>query len=74
MSNSRNIATQSDLEELKKSYRFVLDSEDDGSKATKSKNTWQERMVLKYHQQLYKTYVLADFSHYEQSRIGLRWR
>ena len=35
-------------------------------------SSWQERMVAKYHEQLFKEFVLADLS--VPGRIGLRWR
>lgn len=82
MSRVKNITTPSDMEELKKAYKFVLD-EDEGekneggdqtSKESKSASTWQERMVQNYHSHLYKTHVIADLTYYQKGRIGLRWR
>lgn len=35
-------------------------------------SSWQERMVAKYHEHLYKEFALADLS--VPGRIGLRWR
>ena len=36
--------------------------------------TWQERMVQRYHEHLYKDYVLADLTRVQRGQIGLRWR
>lgn len=83
-----DIATPSDLKELKKAYKFVLDDDQDGTLEQHQENqqddskkapaasssTWQERMVEKYHNQLYKSHVIADLTHYQLGRIGLRWR
>uniref|UniRef100_A0A7R9ZUN6 Protein FRA10AC1 n=1 Tax=Pseudo-nitzschia arenysensis TaxID=697910 RepID=A0A7R9ZUN6_9STRA len=47
----------------------------DGSQSahkSSSSNSWQERMVSKYHQHLFKEFALADLS--IPGRIGLRWR
>lgn len=83
MSRMKNITTPSDMEELKKAYKFVLE-EDEGEKnegghetskeESKSASTWQERMVQNYHSHLYKTHVIADLTYYQKGRIGLRWR
>lgn len=77
MSKLKNITTPADLEELKKSYQFIVESTDDdynGCATSTETSCWQDRMVIKYHQHLYKTFVVADLSRYEYSQIGLRWR
>eukprot|EP00527_Entomoneis_sp_CCMP2396_P007900 CAMPEP_0198149560 /NCGR_PEP_ID=MMETSP1443-20131203/47208_1 /TAXON_ID=186043 /ORGANISM="Entomoneis sp., Strain CCMP2396" /LENGTH=106 /DNA_ID=CAMNT_0043814641 /DNA_START=126 /DNA_END=446 /DNA_ORIENTATION=+ len=62
------IVTSEDHNELKKNFTFLPNREEQSK-------TWQGRMVLKYHAQLYKDYVLANttrvFSH---KQLGLRWR
>ena len=83
MTRVKNTTTPSDMEELKKAYKFVLD-EDEGEKnegghetskeESKSASTWQERMVQNYHSHLYKTHVIADLTYYQKGKIGLRWR
>lgn len=66
------------MEELKKSYQFIVESGsggyNHGATAAAETTTWQDRMVINYHQHLYKTYVIADLSRYKESQIGLRWR
>jgi len=79
MSSIKNITIQSDYDELSKAYKFVLDDDgnngDGDDEAAKSKDSrWQDRMVRKYHEHLYKTHVIADLTRYETSQIGLRWR
>ena len=64
-----NIITPADYEELNKAYQFVLPTD-----ATTKASKWQDRMVEKYHSQLYKSHVLADMTRYQLSQIGLRWR
>ena len=74
MPKVKNITTQSDYDELSKAYKFVIEDNDPGSDRPKRDARWQDRMVRKYHQHLYKTHVIADLSRYDTSRIGLRWR
>ncbi len=80
----------SDYDELRSHYRFVLPDDDDdvnradghrdgvvvdGGGGNSNAATWQDRMVRKYHDHLYKEYVLADLSRvYENGTVGLRWR
>jgi hypothetical protein len=66
----------SDFDELRSHYRFVLpDDDDDDDDVDRNEDTWQERMARRYHDQLYKEYVLADLSRaHACGKIGLRWR
>ena len=61
----RSIVSQADYAELERHHRFL---------PPESSATWQDRMVQRYHQHLYKDYVLADFRRAEQQQLGLRWR
>ena len=70
MSRTRNFITPADLEELKKAYKFVPNTDDHDTK----NSTWQDRMAMKYSDQLHKTHVITDLTNYKESRIGLRWR
>ena len=72
MSRTENIPAPADVEELKKAYKFVINNDGDNTHNVNSR--WQDRMVAKYHEHLYKTHVIADLTHYKKSRIGLRWR
>jgi protein FRA10AC1 len=76
---AQNIITDSDYEELKKSYKFIIDDEneqqeEDEQSKSNQKSSWKDRMVQTYHSHLYKTHVIADLTQYKTSRIGLRWR
>jgi protein FRA10AC1 len=61
----KNVVSEADHEILKEHYTFVPPEE---AKAT----LWQERMVQRYHDGLYKEFALADLS--RPGQIGLRWR
>ena len=63
---ARNVVTAEDRQELQRHYKFVLPKEQQNN------GTWQERMVQRYHQDLYKEFAIADLS--VPSRIGLRFR
>jgi len=69
-----NIITPADYEELNKAYQFVLPTDATTSSTSTKASKWQDRMVEKYHSQLYKSHVLADMTRYQLSQIGLRWR
>jgi len=44
------------------------------AKATAKTTTWQERMVARYDEHLYREYALADMRYARQGKLGLRWR
>jgi hypothetical protein len=62
-----SIISPADYAELEQHHRFLP------SQPTAS-STWQERMVHRYHEHLYKDYVLADLTRASHKQIGLRWR
>jgi protein FRA10AC1 len=62
-----SIVSPADYAELERHHRF-LPSQPSAS------STWQERMVHRYHEHLYKDYVLADLTRASHKQIGLRWR
>jgi len=73
----KNVTTQSDYEELRKAYTFIPSSSISSVTKTDNNETWQQRMVMKYHEHLYKSHVIADFSKQttdSPNNIGLRWR
>jgi len=68
---------ESNTKSKKRSNRHVDgDGEVDGNNLEKrtrpGESIWQERMVVKYHEHLFKEFALADLS--VPGRIGLRWR
>lgn len=62
----KNVVSSADHETLKERYSFVPSEQQNPS-------SWQDRMVQRYHEGLYKEFALADFSR-GPGRIGLRWR
>jgi len=70
MAQYENIATKSDYDALSKAYKFIPEVTEKSAKSS----TWQDRMAEHYHSHLYKSYVLADFTYFKQSKVGFRWR
>jgi len=66
----KNVVTTADRVALEDHYSFI--PSESTSKNNTLKNEWQERMVAKYHDHLFKEFALADLS--IPGRIGLRWR
>ena len=56
---------------LKRNFQFLRDTEAD--EKVKDEN-WEIRMSIKYYNQLFKEYALADLTRYKQGQVGLRWR
>ncbi|EEC47649.1 predicted protein, partial [Phaeodactylum tricornutum CCAP 1055/1] len=66
-----------DYGELERHYQFLPNAaanEESSISTHPQGDTWQERMVKRYHDHLYKDYVLADFSKAREKQLGLRWR
>ena len=63
--------SQSDLKVLKNKFQFLRDDDAD---AEQGETDWQIRMSVRYYQQLFREYALADLSRYNEGKIGLRWR
>lgn len=73
----RNVVSSADHAELEKAYTFVPPSSINSNDALNGNSrgggsTWQDRMVQKYHEGLYKEFALADLS--RPGQLGLRWR
>ena len=63
-----SVVSGPDYVELRKNYTFLPEQERVGE-------SWQDRMVLQYHQHLYKDYVLANTTRvHSHKQLGLRWR
>lgn len=60
----KNVVSLADRKALEEGYTFVP--------SEKKPTSWQERMILRYHDGLYKEYALADLS--RAPLLGLRWR
>ncbi|KAG6584637.1 FRA10AC1 protein [Phytophthora cinnamomi] len=63
--------SQTDLAVLRQQFQFIRDDEAD---AEKGETDWQVRMSVRYYQQLFREYALADLSRFKEGKIGLRWR
>jgi protein FRA10AC1 len=61
----KNVVCSADHEALEEGYTFV-------PSVNKKPSSWQERMVRRYHEGLYKEFALADLS--RPGKLGLRWR
>ncbi|KAK9150986.1 hypothetical protein Syun_009295 [Stephania yunnanensis] len=53
---------------IREGYRFIRSAEDDAD------SSWEQRLVKRYYDKLFKEYCIADMSHYKTGKIGLRWR
>ncbi|XP_024983054.1 protein FRA10AC1 [Cynara cardunculus var. scolymus] len=59
---------KTDQDTLREGYRFIRSEEDDMD------SSWEQRLVKRYYDKLFKEYCIADMSHYKTGKIGLRWR
>ncbi|XP_028777002.1 protein FRA10AC1 [Neltuma alba] len=59
---------KTDKDTLREGYRFIRSEEDDMDPS------WEQRLVKRYYDKLFKEYCIADMSHYKSGKIGLRWR
>ncbi|KAK9913091.1 hypothetical protein M0R45_036916 [Rubus argutus] len=59
---------KTDQDTLREGYRFIRSEEDDMD------TSWEQRLVKRYYDKLFKEYCIADMSHYKSGKIGLRWR
>ncbi|KAK4253725.1 hypothetical protein QN277_010364 [Acacia crassicarpa] len=59
---------KTDEDTLREGYRFIRSEEDDMDPS------WEQRLVKRYYNKLFKEYCIADMSHYKSGKIGLRWR
>ncbi|KAL5762718.1 hypothetical protein ACOSP7_018982 [Xanthoceras sorbifolium] len=62
------LPVKTDLDTLREGYRFIRSKEDDKD------FSWEQRLVKRYYDKLFKEYCIADMSHYKRGKIGLRWR
>lgn len=62
------LPVKTDQDTLKEGYRFIRSEEDDMNPS------WEQRLVKRYYDKLFKEYCIADMSQYKSGKIGLRWR
>nr|XP_043612167.1 protein FRA10AC1 [Erigeron canadensis] len=66
--NQEKLPVKTDQDTLREGYRFIRSEEDDMD------SSWEQRLVKRYYDKLFKEYCIADMSHYKTGKIGLRWR
>ncbi|XP_042510598.1 protein FRA10AC1 isoform X3 [Macadamia integrifolia] len=59
---------KTDYDTLREGYRFIRSEEDDMDPS------WEQKLVKRYYDKLFKEYCIADMSKYKSGKIGLRWR
>ncbi|CAN8232036.1 unnamed protein product [Cochlearia groenlandica] len=62
------LPVKTDHDTLKEGYRFIRSEEDDLNPS------WEQRLVKRYYDKLFKEYCIADMSRYKTGKMGLRWR
>ncbi|CAA7045369.1 unnamed protein product [Microthlaspi erraticum] len=62
------LPVKTDQDTLREGYRFIRSEEDD------SNPSWEQRLVKRYYDKLFKEYCIADMSRYKTGKMGLRWR
>ncbi|KAH0684854.1 hypothetical protein KY290_022378 [Solanum tuberosum] len=67
-STQEKLPVRTDQDTLKEGYRFIRTEEDDMNPS------WEQRLVKRYYDKLFKEYCIADMTHYKSGKIGLRWR
>ncbi|XP_021645493.2 uncharacterized protein LOC110639029 isoform X2 [Hevea brasiliensis] len=67
-SSNVKLPVKTDRDTLREGYRFIRTEEDDMD------TSWEQRLVKRYYDKLFKEYCIADMSQYKSGKIGLRWR
>ncbi|KAJ9685701.1 hypothetical protein PVL29_017655 [Vitis rotundifolia] len=67
-STHTKLPVKTDQDTIREGYRFILSEEDEMDQS------WEQRLVKRYHDKLFKEYCIADMSQYKSGKIGLRWR
>ncbi|EFH46524.1 predicted protein [Arabidopsis lyrata subsp. lyrata] len=62
------LPVKTDQDTLREGYRFIRSEEDDFNPS------WEQRLVKRYYDKLFKEYCIADMSRYKTGKMGLRWR
>ena len=58
------------MEDLLSAFRFVRDDDEDA----KTIGDYKVRDAVRYYQQLYREYAIMDLTHFQDTKIGMRWR
>ncbi|KAJ0232752.1 Folate-sensitive fragile site protein [Hirschfeldia incana] len=62
------LPVKTDHDTLREGYRFIRSEEDDLNPS------WEQRLVKRYYDKLFKEYCIANMSRYKTGQMGLRWR
>lgn len=62
------LPVKTDKDTLREGYRFIRSEGDDLNPS------WEQRLVKRYYDKLFKEYCIADMTRYKTGKIGLRWR
>ncbi|KAL9226449.1 hypothetical protein vseg_002262 [Gypsophila vaccaria] len=65
---AEKLPIKTDQDTLREGYRFIRTDEDNMD------TSWEQRLVKRYYDKLFKEYCIADMSKYRTGKIGLRWR
>ncbi|XP_037958993.1 protein FRA10AC1-like, partial [Teleopsis dalmanni] len=65
--NSQTSNQKRDIDIIREGHRFLWDDES-------KPQSWEERLVRKYYNKLFKEYCIGDLTYYKNNKIGLRWR
>ncbi|XAR54359.1 hypothetical protein NMG60_11029445 [Bertholletia excelsa] len=68
ISTQDKLPIKTDHDTLREGYRFIRSEEDDKNPS------WEQKLVKRYYDKLFKEYCIADMSQYKSGKIGLRWR
>ena len=59
---------------LKHNYTFLNDKKDSlKNESNEKKNSIEEKYLKEYNKNLFREFVLGDFSEYKKGKIGLKW-
>uniref|UniRef100_A0A2P2L5N8 Uncharacterized protein MANES_07G006500 n=1 Tax=Rhizophora mucronata TaxID=61149 RepID=A0A2P2L5N8_RHIMU len=57
------LPVKTDQDTLREGYRFIRTEEDDAD------TSWEQRLVRRYYDKLFKEYCIADMSHYKSGKV-----
>ncbi|GJD07457.1 Protein FRA10AC1 [Galdieria sulphuraria] len=63
----KKVVGETDLDVLKREYRFIRESEEEDAKS------WETRLARRHYERLYKDYAIAELSQWREGSVGFRW-
>ncbi|BBG96364.1 hypothetical protein Prudu_005152 [Prunus dulcis] len=61
------LPVKTDQDTLREGYRFIRSEEDDMDRS------WEQRLVKRYYDKLFKEYCIADMSHYKSGKVNFSY-